>query len=244
MLVATNLPPLSSATAGCPNCQLREPCLWGALGDEVVGHLSTCVRTLDPEPKGTLVCRQGAPTRSLFALRSGSAKATLVDRRGVETVVAFHYPGDLIGTSGLDDPTYLCTITLLERSGVCEIPLSRLNRMIDESSEIRHGFIHRLARELSKARCQCRWITHASAEGRVAGFLLESSERMSQLRRRPELLHLAMSRHDIASYLGLASETVSRVLKAFEADGLVTISGKEIEVLDFDRLRARAYAAA
>lgn len=244
MLVATNLPPLSANASGCPNCQLRESCLWGSLSDDVVGQLSPCVRTLGPEPKGTVVCRQGAPTRSLFALRSGSAKATIVDSRGVETVVAFHYPGDLIGTAGLDDPHYLCTVTLLDRSGVCEIPLNRLNRMIDENGEIRHRFIHRLARELSKARGHCRWITHASAEGRVAGFLLESSDRMTQLRRRPELLHMAMSRHDIASYLGLASETVSRVLKAFEGEGLMTISGKEIEVLDFERLKARAYTAA
>jgi CRP/FNR family transcriptional regulator len=84
-------------------------------------------------------------------------------------------------------------------------------------------------------------ISHAlagdfGAEERIAGFLLSLSSRMKARGHSETQLTLAMSRRDIANYLRLATETVSRVFSRFEEDGLVSVDRREVMLRDVDRL--------
>ena len=75
------------------------------------------------------------------------------------------------------------------------------------------------------------------AEERVAGFLLDLSDRLSRRGLSGIEINLTLSRSDIGNYLRLTMETVSRLLKSFESMGLITVSAKSIRILDKDKLR-------
>jgi len=231
----------SVETAGCRACRLRSLCLWGTMEDRIVEQLGRHVRTHDLMPKGFVMCRQGDPMRSLFALRSGSAKALILDEEGVETVSDFYYPGDVVGAAALRGFRFPFAVTLLERSGFCELPIDRFKELMETNREFRETFVRRLAAEIDDSLERYRWATHASAEARVAYFILSTSAHMVRLGRRGDWLHLTMSRHDMSSFLGIAAETVSRFLTQFEAQGIIDVSGKEFRILDRQRLTEKAH---
>ena len=81
-----------------------------------------------------------------------------------------------------------------------------------------------------------------SADERMAAFLIGFSRRLAQRGFSPRRFQLTMSRTDIANYLRQAPETVSRVLRRFERDGLVSIKQRDVEILDMARLEAIALA--
>jgi len=79
-----------------------------------------------------------------------------------------------------------------------------------------------------------------SAEDRLAAFLLGLSRRYGSRGFRADRFTLTMSRADIANYLRLAPETVSRILRRFQDDKLVRVRGREVELLDAGRLEVAA----
>ena len=230
-------------TANCTYCQLRPLCLPDHLGDAAAATVADIVKGLPPRPKGSVLYRQGEPRKSYFALRSGSAKALVLEEDGNEQVVDFHYPGDLVGISSLEQNTYVDTVVLLERSGLCEISVDDLERHADREGILQDAFLHKIAAEFADLRHARMRMTHLGAAERVADFLLDLRSRMTDLRRVDDELHLPMSRHEIGSYLGLASETISRTLTRFEDAGLIGIQGRHITISDVPGLQEQARQA-
>jgi CRP/FNR family transcriptional regulator len=79
-----------------------------------------------------------------------------------------------------------------------------------------------------------------SADERMAAFLVALSRRYAQRGFSPTRFHLTMARTDMANYLRLAPETVSRVLRRFQDEGLVLVERRELEIRDMARLQALA----
>ena len=97
------------------------------------------------------------------------------------------------------------------------------------------GF-HRAAEVLSPIFRKYSPIVDYSADERLAAFLVGLSQRHSARGYSATRFHLTMSRTDIANYLRLATETVSRVLKRFQQDGLIAVARREIEIRQLQRL--------
>lgn len=79
-----------------------------------------------------------------------------------------------------------------------------------------------------------------SADERMAAFLVSLSRRYAQRGYSAQRFQLAMARTDIANYLGLAPETVSRVLRRLQEEGVLQVDRREFEILDPVRLQALA----
>jgi CRP/FNR family transcriptional regulator len=79
-----------------------------------------------------------------------------------------------------------------------------------------------------------------SAEERLASCLMSFSRRFARLGNPAVEFKLSMSRQDLGDYLGLALETVSRLLSRFQDDGLINVHGRQIVLRDVDRLRSMA----
>ncbi len=167
-------------------------------------------------------------------MRGGYFKSYLVESNGREQVLGFHLPGELIGLDAIWPEKHQCNAIALSTASVCALPYEDLTDLGREVSGLQHTMLRLLSKELA--------LSHAmsgdfSAEERVAGFLLSLSSRMKLRGHSETNLTLAMSRRDIANYLRLATETVSRVFSRFEENEFVSVDRREVTLTDLGKLR-------
>ncbi len=217
----------------CSTCSLSELCLPMGLESGDMQRLEELVALRGPVNEGDHLFRVGDPLRVLYAVRGGFFKSYLVEANGREQVLGFHLPGELIGLDAIWPEQHQCNAVALNTASVCELPYAGLSDLGRQVPGLQHSMLRLLSKELA--------LSHSlagdySAEERVAGFLLSLSSRMKARGHSETHLTLAMSRRDIANYLRLATETVSRVFSRFEQDGLVSVDRREVMLRDLEKL--------
>jgi CRP/FNR family nitrogen fixation transcriptional regulator len=174
-----------------------------------------------------LVCRsgepiyaQGEPAHALYAVLAGAVRTVRHSRDGRRQIGAFYYPGDLFGLAADDEHDFAA-------EAICPTRIMTFER----SSGDDEATVAAALCELSRAHAHLAMIGRRSAEEKVASFLVDMARRGAS-----DLTSLPMSRQDMADYLGLALETVSRVLSRFKDEGLVAFSSSR----DFHIVRGAA----
>src|SRR5690606_32794509 len=179
----------------------------------------------------------GDECRALYAVRFGSLRSAMIDADGAEQGLGFPMTADLVGTDGLATGRHTAQTVALERSEVVVIHLAR----VAEVARTLPGFdllLYRIVgREIMRDHETLYLLGSLNAEGRIAAFLLDLSERYGELGYARNVFNLRMTRNDIASYLGLTLETVSRAFSAYAACDLLRVNGREIEILNRDALQ-------
>jgi CRP/FNR family transcriptional regulator, anaerobic regulatory protein len=217
--------------AACNICRLKSSCLPDHIHNDAAAQaLSGLIVPGLPLPRGAYLYRQGEPRRAYYLLRTGSAKSFQIDEHGQEDVMGFHFPTDMLGGASLERRDYNESVVVLERSTLCEVPAAELEALLRGDESLLHSFFAKLAQSFDAERHARVRLHHASADQRVADFLLELSERFRLVGRADDSLFLSMSRHDIANYLGLAAETVSRALGRLQDLGAIAVKGKSVDI--------------
>ena len=196
-------------------------------------RLEKLVTTRGPVNEGEHLFRIGDPLRDIFAVRGGYFKSYLVEASGREQVLGFHLPGELIGLDAIWPQRHQCNAVALITASVCELPYAKVADLGREVPGLQNSMLRLLSKELAQSHSLAG---DFSAEERIAGFLLSLSSRLKLRGHSETQLTLAMSRRDIANYLRLATETVSRVFSRFEEDGLVSVDRREVTLRDMPRL--------
>lgn len=199
-------------------------------------RLSRCVFPGIPKARGTTLYHAGAPRAALYILRSGTAKAVVVDVYGNACVTAFYFPGDLIGVTSIGSHVNQESIVLLERCMVCEISFPAIEQESRSEPRIGQALLRMFGSSMAIERDARLRTARMSVDGRIADFLLDISHRLGRLGRRDDFFVLSMSRYDIASHLGVANESVSRAFGRLSANGLIEVHGKQIELKSVDGL--------
>ena len=168
----------------------------------------------------------------IYAVRHGFLKSCMVDTAGREQVVGFHMKGDLLGMDGLASRRHAVEAVALEDSEVQMVPLTGPAVAVE------------LAREVARQHRVMMVLGTMTAPERLAVFLGDLSRRFAHLGYSPMEFHLRMTRADIASYLGLKLETVSRLFSEFERDGLIAVARQHVRIVDRARLERRLRATA
>ena len=217
----------------CSTCSLSELCLPMGLLPGDIQRLEELVTSRGPVNEGEHLFRVGDPLRDIYAVRGGYFKSYLVESNGREQVLGFHLPGELIGLDAIWPERHQCNAVALNTASVCELPYAKVADLGRQVPGLQNSMLRLLSKELA--------LSHSlagdfSAEERIAGFLLSLSSRMKARGHSETHLTLAMSRRDIANYLRLATETVSRVFSRFEEDGLVSVDRREVMLRDVQRL--------
>ena len=201
------------------------------------------------EPCPLVVChvRQDAPLMhegsavyTLYVVRTGSLKTvkTLVD--GYEQVLSIALPGDLLGFEALYQGSLPASVVALEDCTLYALPVSRLQEMRQNHPLLDYAIHRTLSRQLVHASEAAELMAAVASDVRLARFLLWMSARMVELGQSPRRLLLRLSRRDIASLLGIAHETVSRAFTSLADEGCIKVDNREVELLDIERLGARA----
>ncbi len=233
---------IASLKAACKDCSLRELCLPIGLEEHDIDRINAVVKRRYAMHKGDVLYRAGDKLRSLYAVRRGAFKTSGVMEDGRVHVTGFYLGGEILGFDAITGDVHPCTAEALETSDVCEIPFERLEDLGHQIPSLQHQLLKVMSRELLRDEQMLVMLGRMSAEERFASFLLNFSRRQARQGRSDTDLSLAMSRQDIGYYLGLALETVSRMFSRFQEQGLIEVIGRQVRLVDRERLRALANA--
>ncbi|MEX1665461.1 fumarate/nitrate reduction transcriptional regulator Fnr [Zhongshania arctica] len=227
----------------CSNCRLSSICLPLALEREEIVQLDDIVQRGRPLQKGQHVYREGDTFQSIYAVRSGSIKAYSVSDNGEEQVTGFYFPGEIVGMDGIGQNRYANSAQAMDVSAICEIPFSRIEELSVKLPTMQKHFFKLLSQEIVEDQRHITLLSKNSAEARLASLLVSISARHARLHLSAVSFRLPMSRSDIGNFLGLTIETVSRVFSRFAKQELISVSNKDVTVMDIAALRKLANLA-
>lgn len=228
--IARQLEPLPAGHP-CQGCQARGRAICGVLDCENLAQLKKLGPTLRLGSGQTLF-REGDPAGRVFTLTRGSLKLYKLLPDGRRQIVGFMFPGEFLGISIDDEHAF--TAELIEDSQLCSFSRSRFASFLAEHPSMERELYRMAAHELSAAQHQLVLLGRKTATERLASFLLLLADRADEARgEKVDSVHLPMGRADIADYLGLTKETVSRTLSTFRAARLIRLRAlDEVEILD------------
>lgn len=219
----------------CYGCDVRSTALCGVLDNQALADFRSLGWTLKLAP-GQSLFHQGDPATRVFTLTSGTLKLYRLLADGRRQVTGFMHPGDFLGISIDDEHAF--SAEALEQTQLCWFPRNRFDDFTEEHGAMERELYRMAAHELSAAQRQFVLLGRKTALERLASFLLGLAERVDGME-----VELPMSRSDIADYLGLTKETVSRVLSALKRDRIVRLAALDrVEILNRAALEQRAEA--
>lgn len=220
----------------CHFCRIKSYCLPAECSSSQPHHeLDSLVQRRRVVHKHQHLFRQHEKGTYLLVLSSGTCKSYFVDAKSREHICGFFYPGDLIGTEALYQDSYQENSMMLETGCVCYIPISHMRKSLAESPELLQQFMKMLSQQLWQ---EYKSSGCFSAEERVLQFLLVLGRKQKRLGYSDTQLRLRMSRNDIANYLGLRSETVSRVLTRLDKQKLLKVHREQVDIVEPQQIQA------
>ena len=221
----------------CSTCAFSQACLSQGMDKSALLDLHVLVEHVGPYAAGDHVFREGDPFDTIAAVRAGTVKTYVVDREGREHVLGFYLPGEVIGLDGIDGERYPCNAVALDTTMLCRFSFTKMATLASRLPGLQSQLFRLLSRDIGRAALLSGdW----TADQRMAAFLVGLSQRLSARGFSATRFQLTMARTDIANYLRLAPETVSRVLRRFQQEGVLRVERREVELLQREQLEALA----
>ena len=229
-----------STCIDCHHCGLRGLCLPGRVVSEHQERLQQLRIRRGRATAGQWLFRPGESVFSLFAVRSGCVKEVTTPSYGAshtESIVGFTLPGEVLGLSNAGAARCLSGAQAVANSQYCEIPWSAFRQLCAESLQVSEELLQLLARATLISQQALTLMRGKDALAQVASFLCNLSERLAQRGLHAHEFRLSMTRLDIAHYLGLTAETVSRCFTELSKRGLIEVQAKYVRLLQHTGLQ-------
>jgi len=205
---------------GCNDCTVRRQAICGALEDDEVGALEAILVPAALDSNQTLVS-EGGPRLRVFSLTGGVMRLSNLLPDGRRQITGFLYPGDYLGLA--DDLTYSQTAEAVTPTQLCSFPVRQMEALMERFPKLKDR-LHKLTREaLGQARESQIMLGRLAPVEKVAAFLLVCARRAETVGEPGDLVYLPMTRSDIADYLGLTIETVSRSFTKLKSQNLIQL---------------------
>lgn len=193
----------------CESCGVKRLCLQSTVdGNDVA--LSDFVQNRIALKRGSFLLRAGKPFAALYAIQAGSIKTYRPSADGHECIAGFSVPGEIVGMDAIGQGHYPYDAIALEDTRVCVLSYEQLRAWAVHHPRLQAALFNIMSRALLRAETRMQ-LSGMSAEQKVIRFLRDFFERIQQWLGPADEVYLPMSREDIANYLGLALETVSRM---------------------------------
>ncbi|WP_445680995.1 Crp/Fnr family transcriptional regulator [Radicibacter daui] len=225
----------------CPDCPVRARAICSALAPAELEQFASIMQTVTLA-EGEALFNEGETGDYLYNLTSGAVKIYKLLPDGRRQMTGFLFPGDFIGFAVSD--TYVYSAETLSEVTVCRFPRTKLERMLESYPHLHRRLFTLASRELATAQDQMLLLGRKSAKEKVASFLLSLRERAIQRGEDGNPLYVPMSRSDIADYLGLTTETVSRTVTQLKTSGAIRLlEGHRFQIKDVGELQLLAEGA-
>ncbi|MEO8159781.1 MAG: helix-turn-helix domain-containing protein [Arenimonas sp.] len=221
----------------CSTCAFSEACMSQGFDKSGLLELHVLVEHVGPLQEGEHVFREGDPFTAIAAVRAGTVKTYVLDSEGHEQVLGFFLPGEVIGLNAIHHARFPCNAVALDTVMLCRFSFPKMALLATRLPGLQAQLFRLLSQDIGKATLLAG---DYSADQRMAAFVVALSRRYQARGFSASRFHLTMSRTDIANYLRLAPETVSRVLRRFQDEGLVVVERRELEIREPARLQELA----
>jgi len=242
--VPTSVPatviPIHEPSTHCASCSVRELCLPVGLEPEAVRQLDKIISNRTRVRKRESLYRPGDLFHAVYAIRLGTFKTILLAEDGREQITGYHMAGDVVGLDGISNNRHACQAVALEDSEVCVLPFNELDDLAHDIPLLRHNLYRFISKDVCRDQDMMLLLGSRCAEERLALFLLDVAERYRRRGYSASEFVLRMTREEIASYLGLKLETVSRLFSHCHEIGLLQVQGRAVKLLDLATLKKLA----
>ena len=217
----------------CDACRAREFSACASLTSEEQSRLAAIMRTINIEAHRPIFDESDA-AEYVYTITVGTVKVYKLLGDGRRQITGFLFAGDFLGL--IHNKAYAYSAEALVPTTLCRFPRRRLEALLIEIPHLEQRLLAMASHELAAAQDQMVLLGRKSARERVVSFILMLSDSATRHGRPGDPVFLAMSRSDIADYLGLTTETVSRTVTLLKKKGL-------IELLDEKRIRLSRMSA-
>lgn len=225
------------AMSFCSTCAFSAACMEQGLDKSRLRDLHVLVEHVGPFKTGDYLFREGDPFNAIAAVRGGTVKTFVIDAHGREQIQGFFLPGEVIGLNAIHSARYPCNAIALDTTMLCRFSFPQMAMLATRLPGLQQHLFRLLSEDIGKAALLAGDYT---ADERMAAFLIALARRYAARGFSGSAFNLTMSRTDIANYLRLAPETVSRVLRRFQDDALIRIDRREVELMGRARLEELA----
>jgi CRP/FNR family transcriptional regulator, anaerobic regulatory protein len=217
----------------CAACAARVLSVCDAVDVGDLHRLAALTKAREVEAHRTFIAA-GEPADHLFNITEGAVKVYRLLPDGRQQVTGFLFQGDFLGLG--PESTYAFSAESLTRVRYCRFGRDALYQFLEDFPKVERRLLDLTSNELAAAQEQMVLLGRKTAREKLASFLVMLLRRMARLGKRDDVIALPMTRLDIADYLGLTIETVSRTFTQFKKEGL-------IELPQIGRARLKSYAA-
>lgn len=235
--VESTKPTKQGMPVSCSQCSLNRTCLPAAVNPDQMPLLEDIIKSGRVLEKGQYLFHQQTPFQKCFAVRSGVIKTFMVDENGAERITDFYLPGDIVGLDSINIDTHPGSAIALERSSVCDIPFESLDGLMQQIPALKHHFFELMGRKIKDNHQISMVLSHYTADQRLVFMLLSLSERLRRRHLSPTRYRIPISRGDMAGFLGMSKETVSRGLHRLCEEKLIKLNGRNVVLNDLERLK-------
>lgn len=214
----------------CDTCKVRDISACASLNADEMLRLTSIMQTIVIAPH-RLIFVETDPAKNVFNLTEGVIKIYKMMVDGRRQVTGFLFPGDFLGL--VHHESYAYTAETVTESRLCQFPRRQLEALLDELPSLEQRLLGMASHELAAAQDQMILLGRKSASERVASFLLMLSKAAERQGHQDNPILIPMPRTDIADYLGLTTETISRTLTQFNGQGLIHLmNDKHVQLVD------------
>ena len=222
----------------CSACTVRHLTICAALDEAELVQMSAIISSMELSP-GDPLFDEGEPADYVFNVTAGAVKVYKLLADGRRQMTGFLFPGDFLGLA--NEETYAYSAEAVTHTALCRFPRRKLERLLEEFPRMERRLLGMASHELAVAQEQMLLLGRKTAKEKVASFLLMLSRRAEQRGQNGDPVAVPMSRNDIADYLGLTTETVSRTFTQLRRDGCINLlPGGKVALAARDRLEGIA----
>lgn len=224
----------------CDTCSISTAWMTSQPTLEATEIINTLVKKISILDIGEHIYHQNENMKNIFVLNSGCCKEYALDEDGNEKINHFYLPGDILALESMASKKYIFSVMALQQSQIYIIPCETLFHSMQKSPILLRQFSYMISHRIQH---YSDIPMTTNAKQRIAAFLIMIFDKLQvyPLDKEQDYFSLPMSQFDIANFLGLAHETVSRVFHLFQKNLLLKITNKKIYITDIQLLKSIAH---
>lgn len=222
----------------CEQCIVREFSSLKALTKDELIKLSDC-KTSHIIKKGEVIFEEGENVNGIYCVKDGICKLTKLSQNGKDHIVKLVTKGELLGQRSMisDEPVNLSAVAL-EDMQVCFIPKSEVMGYFDKNNQFSMNVMKSICGDLKEADDHTVNLAQKTVKERLAETLLYLNDTFGK--NEDNSLKVQLSREELASMIGTATESCIRLLSDFNKLGLIELTGKKIVLKEINKLKKLA----
>ena len=218
---------------------LRKTPLFAAVSEETLASLAQCLgkRTF---ARGMILFHKGSPGHSLYLIDQGKVRIFILSETGQEISLNVHGPGDCFGELALlEGFSRSAGAMAVEQTVTYTLQRHDFLRHLDQSPQMARALLAQVSTHLRNATDYAESLAYLDVYGRVASILLRLGERYGIKEDEGIQIDMRLTQAELAGYVAASREMVNRVLGSFRSQGLISIDGQTVTILNEQGLRDR-----